>query len=208
MNDSSEMEKAKLPTLTQQSKQSVVQSTLELQQLERLKEANEAAIKVCKGCVDFGKTSKDSFEAALALVTEYLAGLSPEMMRRVTMLGEGILLKSKFIPTVADYHALVLELQAKDVQFKPAHTHYRRFDPDNFVDEKTPEQRREFIKNLRLHEQFPEGAYLRDKPVRIAWDDEKLGAPTEAKVKPEGSKFKLPDKFPEHLWDTTFMKHS
>jgi hypothetical protein len=97
-----------------------------LPKLLRLKEANEAASKVCKGCVDFGKTSEETLAAALAIVAEYLAGLSPEMLGRVTSLQEGILLKSKFMPTVADYHALVQELEAKDRQFKPAHTSYRK----------------------------------------------------------------------------------
>ena len=101
-----------------------------MQKLHKLKDANDAAIKVCKGCIDFGKITKESYEAALALVTEYLAGLSPEMLRRVTSLQEGILLKSKFMPTIADYHALVQELEAKDNQFRPAHTSYRRFSSD------------------------------------------------------------------------------
>jgi hypothetical protein len=113
--------------LTEQQKNKVMQSTSELHNLKRLKEASDAAKRVCKGCVDFGKTDEKTYQASLALVTEYLAGLAPEMLRRVTSLAEGILLKSKFMPTVADYHALVKELEAKDNQFKPAPTSYHRF---------------------------------------------------------------------------------
>jgi len=166
----------------------------------RLRDANEAANKVFKACVDFDKSTPEM----LAAVSEYLATLSPEMMRRVTTLREGILLKTKYLPTVADFHALVKELEAKDNQFKSAHTTYRRLSPDNFENEKTPEQRKAFIASLDLRKQFPDGLHLRDQPVRVLWDKDE--EPTEAVVKPEGSKFETPKEFPKHLLETNFIK--
>lgn len=90
-----------------------------------MKEANQAANRVFKGTVDFERSTPE----LLALVTEYLATLTPEMMRRVTSLQEGILLRSKFLPTVADFHALVKELEENDNRFKRSHTHYQYFQP-------------------------------------------------------------------------------
>jgi len=104
----------------------------------RLKEANEAANKVFKACVDFDKSTPE----LLAAVSEYLATLEPTMLRRVTTLKEGILLKTKFLPTVADFHALVKELEAKDTQFKP-HTHYKVL--ESYDVEQPPLERRKQV---------------------------------------------------------------
>lgn len=120
-----------------------MQSRDDLHKLERLEVASEAAIKTFEACVDFGKTDTT---ALLATVSEYLAGLDPKMLERVTGLKEGILLKTKFLPTVADFHELVKELEAKDIQFKP-HTHYRYLEPDNSTEETPLERRKQVVIN-------------------------------------------------------------
>ena len=176
----------------------MTQSRNDLQKLERLEAASEAAIKTFEACVDFGKVDTD---ALLATVSEYLAGLDPTMLARVTGLKEGVLLKTKFLPTVADFHALVKELEAKDSQFRPAHTTWKRFDPDNFENEKTPEQRREFIRGLELHKHFPEGAHRKPPVERVLYE----GEPTERQLNPN-SKFELPKEFPQHLLETEFIQ--
>jgi hypothetical protein len=104
---------------------SVAQSTRSLSELEHLKKANEAANRVFKASLDFHKSTPE----LLAVVTEYLASLSPEMLGRVTSVSEGIHLKTKFIPTVFDFHTLVMELEEKDNRFKRSHTHYQYFRP-------------------------------------------------------------------------------
>lgn len=121
------------------SQHNVTQSRDDLHKLERLEVASEAAIKTFEACVDFGKTDTT---ALLATVSEYLAGLDQAMLERVTGLREGILLKTKFLPTVADFHALVKELEAKDNQFI-SHTHYHKL--ESFDVEQPPLDRRKQV---------------------------------------------------------------
>lgn len=154
--------------------------------LRKLSDANEAATRVAKACVDFGKIAQEVHQAQLAAVTEYLAKIPETMMRRLTTLDEGILLKSKFMPTVADYEALRRELEAKEREYQPSHTSYRRLTAADKIEPDTPEdvqRRKDFIAGLDLHKQFPEGGHRRDKPDRVQWDDS-LGPPTEQKLNP------------------------
>lgn len=76
---------------------------------------------------DFGKTTP----VQMAALVQYLDGLDPAMAERLLTLPDGIQTKTKFIPSIADLAALKAELEARDNQFRPAPTHYRKFTPQD-----------------------------------------------------------------------------
>lgn len=88
--------------------------------------------------------------------------------------------------------------------FKPAHTSYKTFEPENFPRgyEHDAAKRKAFIEALELEKQFPDATHRTAKPARTKWD----GPPTEAALHPTGSKFELPGEFPAHLWNTDFLQ--
>jgi hypothetical protein len=76
---------------------------------------------------DYGK---ESTEYAVGL-TETLSYLTDEELAWIANPREGLATVCKFLPTAADVHDFLRAKRAKEAEYKPAHTAYRRLNEDS-----------------------------------------------------------------------------
>lgn len=92
-----------------------------------------------RGRPDFGKESPDY---AVGL-TETLSYLTDEELAWVTHPRDGLSTVCKFLPTAADIYEFIRNKRAKQDEFKPAHTNYRRLTEEHGPwDEETDYERK------------------------------------------------------------------
>jgi len=88
----------------------------------RMAAAVESYRKLIRGRPESGKESSDYAVA----MTEALAHLTPEEHGWLTDPRDGLATVCKYLPTVADVHEFLRNKRAKQEQFKPAHTSWKR----------------------------------------------------------------------------------
>lgn len=109
-----------LPTRSQSSMPSLTR-----QSVERMEAGKRAAKKILASFPDYGKAPPEY----VVNLAESLSYLNEDELSVVLHPLNGVAARCKFLPTFADIFAVLVEHRAKQEQFKPAHTAYKRFEP-------------------------------------------------------------------------------
>ena len=105
------------PTRSQSSMPSLTR-----QSVERMEAGKRAAKKIISSFPDYGKAPPEY----VVNLAESLSYLNDEELAVVLHPLNGVAARTKFLPTFADISAVLVEHRAKQEQFKPAPTQYKR----------------------------------------------------------------------------------
>jgi hypothetical protein len=105
------------PTRSQSSMPSLTR-----QSVERMEAGKRAAKKIISSFPDYGKAPPEY----VVNLAESLSYLNEEELAVILHPINGVIARTKFLPTFADISAVLVEHRAKQEQFKPAHTQYKR----------------------------------------------------------------------------------
>jgi hypothetical protein len=86
-----------------------------------------AAKKILSGFPDYGKAPPEY----VVNLAESLSYLNDEELAVILHPINGVLARTKFLPTFADISAVLVDHRNRQEQFKPAHTQYKRLNEDN-----------------------------------------------------------------------------
>jgi hypothetical protein len=134
--------------------------------------AAEAYEMLLRARPDYGK---ESTEYAVGL-TETLSYLTEEELSWLTNPRDGLATVCKFLPTAADVHEFLRERRAKQEQFKPAHTTYRRLNDESgpWDKETDYERKARVVKELLGYNPSPKAQELEPKRVLVPPTEEDL----------------------------------
>lgn len=106
--------------------QSSTQS-LTRQSVDRMEAGRRAAKKILSGFPDYGKAPPEY----VVNLAESLSYLNDEELAVVLHPINGVLARTKFLPTFADISAVLVDHRNKQEQFKPAPTQYKRLEAES-----------------------------------------------------------------------------
>ena len=106
-----------LPTRSQSSTPSLTR-----QSADRVDAGRKAAKKILSGFPDYGKAPPEY----VVNLAESLSYLNDEELAVILHPINGVLARTKFLPTFADVAAVLQDHRNKQEQFQPAHTQYKR----------------------------------------------------------------------------------
>ena len=92
----------------------------------KMEEARQSVKRMLSSYPDYGRAPAEY----LLTLTEFVAGLTEIEKSIVFDWKNGVTARTKFLPTIADMTEVINEFTAKRKQFEPAHTAYRRFEPE------------------------------------------------------------------------------
>lgn len=121
------------PTRSQSSMPSLTR-----QSVERMEAGKRAAKKIISSFPDYGKAPPEY----VVNLAESLSYLNDEELAVVLHPLNGVAARTKFLPTFADISAVLVENRAKQEQFKPAHTQYKRLTEEQGAWEKETDYER------------------------------------------------------------------
>lgn len=96
--------------------------SLTRQSVERMEAGKRAAKKLISSFPDYGKAPPEY----VVNLAESLSYLNEEELAVVLHPLNGVVARTKFLPTFADISAVLVEHRNRQEQFKPAHTQYKR----------------------------------------------------------------------------------
>lgn len=99
--------------------------SLTRQSADRMEAGRKAAKKILSGFPDYGKAPPEY----VVNLAESLSYLNHEELAVILHPINGVLARTKFLPTFADISAVLVEHRNRQEQFTPAHTSYKRFEP-------------------------------------------------------------------------------
>ena len=101
--------------------------SLTRQSADRMEAGRRAAKKILSGFPDYGKAPPEY----VVNLAESLSYLNDEELAVILHPINGVLARTKFLPTFADISAVLVDHRSRQEQFKPAHTQYKRLNEES-----------------------------------------------------------------------------